>query len=276
MRLVCPNCDAEYEVDAALIPDSGRDVQCSNCGHAWFQSSPTLEAELAAEEALFASASSEGAAQKTIPQEDDDEDLSTPPAAAAVPARGIDASVMSVLRDEAERETRARAAEAGNLETQDELGLAGRAPGVPGANPVADRIARMKGDAEVNTAVVAQGSRGGMAKSGMLPEIETINSTLRAKSERRSGEQSVVADTLSGPEAKKAGFGRGFGLALVLILIGLALYLAAPYLMERFPGSASPLRAYVGYVEGLRGLIDAALQAAIGQIRGLTGGDTAG
>ena len=40
MRLVCPNCDAEYEVDDAAIPQTGRDVQCSNCGHAWFQSHP--------------------------------------------------------------------------------------------------------------------------------------------------------------------------------------------------------------------------------------------
>ena len=44
MRLVCPNCDAEYEVDAAAIPLPGRDVQCSNCGHAWFQAHPELEA----------------------------------------------------------------------------------------------------------------------------------------------------------------------------------------------------------------------------------------
>ncbi|MEN9850001.1 MAG: zinc-ribbon domain, partial [Pseudomonadota bacterium] len=27
MRLICPNCDAEYEVDASAIPDTGRDVQ---------------------------------------------------------------------------------------------------------------------------------------------------------------------------------------------------------------------------------------------------------
>lgn len=37
MRLICPNCDAQYEVDAAMIPASGRDVQCSNCGTTWFQ-----------------------------------------------------------------------------------------------------------------------------------------------------------------------------------------------------------------------------------------------
>ena len=47
MRLICPNCDAEYEVDASAIPYDGRDVQCSNCGHAWFQLRPEVEAMLA-------------------------------------------------------------------------------------------------------------------------------------------------------------------------------------------------------------------------------------
>jgi predicted Zn finger-like uncharacterized protein len=36
MRLVCPNCEAKYEVPDDAIPDTGRDVQCANCGHSWF------------------------------------------------------------------------------------------------------------------------------------------------------------------------------------------------------------------------------------------------
>lgn len=40
MRLICPNCSAQYEIDATLIPDEGRDVQCSNCGHTWFELPP--------------------------------------------------------------------------------------------------------------------------------------------------------------------------------------------------------------------------------------------
>ncbi len=52
MRLICPNCDAQYEVDDAAIPAAGRDVQCSSCGHGWFQAHPGVEAERAAESAL--------------------------------------------------------------------------------------------------------------------------------------------------------------------------------------------------------------------------------
>ena len=40
MRLTCPNCGAQYEVPDAVIPDEGRDVQCSNCGNTWFQGHP--------------------------------------------------------------------------------------------------------------------------------------------------------------------------------------------------------------------------------------------
>lgn len=37
MRMICPNCGAQYEVADDLIPAAGRDVQCSNCGHTWLE-----------------------------------------------------------------------------------------------------------------------------------------------------------------------------------------------------------------------------------------------
>jgi len=49
MRLVCPNCDTQYEVDASMIPPSGRDVQCSNCGWTWFQDAQQREAPIEAQ-----------------------------------------------------------------------------------------------------------------------------------------------------------------------------------------------------------------------------------
>lgn len=47
MRLVCPNCSAQYEIDGSMIPEEGRDVQCSNCGHTWFELPGPQEAETA-------------------------------------------------------------------------------------------------------------------------------------------------------------------------------------------------------------------------------------
>ena len=37
MRITCPNCGAQYEVPEDAIPESGRDVQCSACGHTWLE-----------------------------------------------------------------------------------------------------------------------------------------------------------------------------------------------------------------------------------------------
>ncbi|MEM8572570.1 MAG: zinc-ribbon domain-containing protein [Pseudomonadota bacterium] len=36
IRLTCPNCGAEYEPPANMIPSGGRYVQCSACGTRWF------------------------------------------------------------------------------------------------------------------------------------------------------------------------------------------------------------------------------------------------
>jgi resuscitation-promoting factor RpfA len=47
MRLVCPNCEAKYEVPEDAIPDVGRDVQCASCGHSWFQMRPRTAATVA-------------------------------------------------------------------------------------------------------------------------------------------------------------------------------------------------------------------------------------
>jgi predicted Zn finger-like uncharacterized protein len=36
VRLLCPKCDAEYEIPDDVIPTEGRDVQCSGCQETWF------------------------------------------------------------------------------------------------------------------------------------------------------------------------------------------------------------------------------------------------
>lgn len=256
MRLVCPNCDAEYEVDVSAIPESGRDVQCSNCGHGWFQLPPGLEEELAAEEALFEPPPPPA---EPPPADAPDEDLPPPPAAAPAVPRALDESLLAVLREEAEREANARRSEAPPvIETQVELGLADPMPepaapepawAEPSAaapvesDPVADRIARIKG-------VAPAAATRPTSRREMLPEIDEINTTLRAASERRGGEAGAVANSL--PGAGASSFRSGFLLMILAALVVLALYVMAPKLAQQIPAAKGALESYVGMIDGLR------------------------
>ncbi len=150
MRLICPNCGAQYEIGDDVIPDDGRDVQCSNCGHTWFESATTASAQM------------EGAPQSDAPyapsppdrsdrdgsDRDTDADLSglggavpQPPAAVRPPVAPdqpstrptlaptqvratLDPSIADILREEAAREEAARRADTTpTLESQGDLGL---------------------------------------------------------------------------------------------------------------------------------------------------------
>jgi predicted Zn finger-like uncharacterized protein len=63
MRLICPNCSAEYEVDETVIPEAGRDVQCSHCNHVWWQMRTPAPAEAMAKK-MQAPAAAEASAKK--------------------------------------------------------------------------------------------------------------------------------------------------------------------------------------------------------------------
>lgn len=239
MRLICPNCDAEYEVDESAIPDGGRDVQCSNCGHAWFQLPVGQEMASAEEEALFGTPPEEPAP------------LPEPP---APPRRSLDENLMAVLREEAEREAAARRAEAAPIETQTEMPLAAPAP-----TEAARRVARLKGvDPDAAPPAGKAGSR-----RQLLPDIEEINSTLRPGSAEAEGQAGEAAAT-------KRGFRSGFFLALLVAVAGAGLYAMAPRLGEQIPGAKPALEAYVAQVDGGRLWLDSAMRRATAAIRGAT------
>lgn len=103
MRITCPNCAAQYTVEEAAIPASGRELICSACGHMWFHA-PSVEGTDPA-----ASASGSGVAHGEAPWEDDGHDAPTAP---VVPPP-LDPALRAVLRAEAAREAKARQAEAG-------------------------------------------------------------------------------------------------------------------------------------------------------------------
>lgn len=144
MRLICPNCNAQYEVDAALIPEDGRDVQCSDCGHTWFQpkdgparpaASADVSAGAEASKSRPAPASETGAPPAewgdTLPETGSgamagpasDMSAEGPTGGPSATRRKRDEMALSILREEAQREAAARRREAGSLETQGDLGL---------------------------------------------------------------------------------------------------------------------------------------------------------
>ena len=75
MLLVCPKCVAQYEVDDQAIPENGREVQCANCEHIWFQDRiQMLSDKLGAKKAYEGT---EGDTQEQVAQKSEDifEDL---------------------------------------------------------------------------------------------------------------------------------------------------------------------------------------------------------
>ncbi|MDT8857261.1 zinc-ribbon domain-containing protein [Paracoccaceae bacterium Fryx2] len=272
MRLICPNCDAQYEVDDGAIPDEGRDVQCSNCGHAWFQIAPEEEAARTAEEELFGTAEFPAPAVTAalaappppppVVAEPDPE----PPAPAAAPRRALDESLLAVLREEAEREVAVRRAEDPRpVETQADLGLAEPEPDTA-ASVARRRIAQMKG---VDPDILPPAAARPATRRDLLPDIEEINSTLRASNERRRDGDSLPPE----PQPGRGGFRSGFVLMMIVAVVLSLTYAMAPRISAQLPASAPTLDGYVAAVDAARLWLDGVMQQATGTVRGLSGSE---
>lgn len=317
MRLICPNCGAQYEVDPQVIPDGGRDVQCSNCGHTWFQRPDddemsddiglSPEADIAAtadlpdsdapdistdDDAEFefaaSAASDEELEDENDYQSDDQDDADILAEAFAEPApepepeaepepepaaedevedegpqrRGLDEDVLSILREEAERETSARQSEA--LESQPELGLEESQSSGSEKRGLRERMARLRG---VEDAAIA-GAAAAAAESGkrrdLLPDIEEINSTLRADDAGDEDDESPEA-----ARRRRSGFALGFVPIVLIVALAILAYAFAPMLADAKPSLREPLTGYVDTMNGLRDWLDGAMARAIEKLTAL-------
>ncbi|MCA0271109.1 MAG: zinc-ribbon domain-containing protein [Proteobacteria bacterium] len=281
MRLICPNCGAQYEVDESVIPDVGRDVQCSNCGQAWFQMSASQIRAQEAEAAAAEAEAPEGTEEWDEPEEPEPEaeealvevaevappepaaepveaEPSPPEAAEPEPKRKtLDDAVMNVLREEADRERRAREAEGSAPASDPEViavaavAAAGSAMAPDLTDPDDSEISRdgMEGD----DAVISRASR-----RELLPDIEEINSTLRATSDR--GGEAASVDAPETLRRRRSGFRMGFSTAVLVAAVILLLYVLAPAIAAKAPATAPALETFVGAIDGFRNWLDNALR----------------
>jgi predicted Zn finger-like uncharacterized protein len=255
MRLTCPNCDAQYEVPDEVMPTSGRDVQCSNCGQTWFQHHPD-NAPAEDDDGIDLSAS----------DPDPDEEVSPPPplpvAQETPQRRKLDPAIADILRQEAEAEFTARKKQSpASLETQPDLGL--EETQTEQGQTIDDnerrmqeakrRMARMRGEPDpVQAVALATGPR-----RELLPDIEEINSTLRSDADRNRYD--VHGDGADGPAGQgkpKRGFKSGFLLMVVIALILAALYIFAPQIARAVPQVDPYLSAFVSWVDNTRLWLD--------------------
>jgi predicted Zn finger-like uncharacterized protein len=257
MRLVCPSCAAQYEVPDDAIPAAGRDVQCSDCGHGWFQKRPAAPPPRTLPTApdLAQDASPE-------PPRPGPSDLAGGAAPSPPPRKPLDEQVMAILREEALREAAARRADASRMagaapRPATAAGATGGDAPPPPPGPAPTLISRAPAPAEP-----AAPPRPA-ARRERLPDIEEINSAL-AGAGRRGGNTPLRPE-----DDRRPGFRAGFGLMLVVVGIAAGAYALAPRIATLLPQSAEAMTVYVGAVDHLRRQMDAAVAMGRDQLDGL-------
>lgn len=296
MRLQCPNCDAEYQVDDAAIPFEGRDVQCSNCGHGWFQVHPDFQADADTESALYDP-------PPPLPQ--------SAPSEGVFPKREIDPAALQILREEAAREEAMRATEQTKPQlrrtvataptaAQPAMGDAARA--MPGKAPqekydFSDIEAaldaardeamatgpRSPRSAPPATSMPPRAAARRVARSQIQDPTETVPSPAAPMTPAQSGEidlstipveyrdnfkPSVIEQRqfddkpYNGQRGRRAGF-----YSAVLLAIGaVALYVFAPRLAAAVPALAPYLQGYVAAINNLRDMVQAGMPVIVNLI----------
>ena len=261
MRLTCPQCAAQYEVDAEMIPQSGRDVQCSACHHIWHQAPEGLLSFVAEANSTPHPAPGTRFADDDDDDDYDDDDGPLPPldeAALARRRKALDERLLAILREEADRETAAR-----RRDGQTEADVRPLPDAAAEDGPDRD-LAPIGDDADADTAMQptmpipapaghADATDGAEApfiasRRGLLPDIEQIHSALDGTRDAEAAAAQARRDRARG----RRGFVAGLVLVIVIAAAGIFGYLEAARLAADYPEAAPLLGQYVQSVDMAR------------------------
>ncbi|MBE0414442.1 zinc-ribbon domain-containing protein [Yoonia sp.] len=232
MRLICPNCDAQYDIDDDVIPEGGREVQCSNCQHTWFQTKTPQRTR-----SILTPTSP--AAEKAVAETDK---ISLAPA----PRRALDSSVANILREEAARNLALPKTEVTATEKTTESAA-------QRAAQTRARISRLTEQQPAPTpAAIAAASTGAVMRSSQrnVPDIQEINATLRAHAQTTG--RAAVTGAEQEPSVQRRGFRRGFTMMLVLLAIAIMPYFFAAQIVEQLPQTRTFMTQYIQTIDQLR------------------------
>ena len=301
MRLVCPNCAAQYEVAENAIPENGRDVQCASCNETWFQARPNVSLRKPVE---TAPATEPPPLRKpnvtpTAADYDEDEDDEAPARPSLRRDQGkVDKSVLDILRSEAEREAAARDAEVTGVQANvydDEDDVVADTdepaaqPTIPLRKPSTTAERRIhfsaagtddEEDADedgfdgtpepvAHTQPAPQAApapkrirRSETETRAALPDVDKLTSTLRSGQDtERKREARAEAKAKRGRSG--AANRIGFYLAILLMLLLMATYALNQQITETVPAAEPYLERYVQVVNVLRHQVAAGAEALV-------------
>ncbi len=253
MRLICPNCEAQYDVANEAIPPGGRDVQCSSCQQTWFQTEKPVVAGRDASRILSRSLPKAEASQDS----DDAAKAQASPAPSEPPRKALDDAVASILREEASMGGAAPKAIPGSGAAKPPMTQDTKAAQAVDADVTRKRIAQMteaEGGtlaAKANAAAAAAAAKSGAQSSAKsIPDIAEINAVLRARAEAH--DTSGLTEAEKSEAVQRSGFRRGFFLVLILFVILIAPYFFANLITENLPQTRGFMADYVNTVDQLR------------------------
>lgn len=241
MRLICPNCDAQYDVSDDAIPSGGRDVQCSNCKHTWFQTEKPVVPGRETTRVLAPSRAQVVSEPRQV---------SVPVPVSQPRKPQLDAAVTDILRAEAlrEQEMTVEKTTAAPPPTQ-----AATKVHKNDADETRKRVAQMTED-EGGTGADAAAAVGAPAMTQAnlrtVPDIHEINAALRARAQ--ANEQSGLTDAEKQQAVQRGGFRRGFFFVLLVFVVLFTPYLLADEITRSLPQTRAFMAPYVETVDQLR------------------------
>jgi len=228
MRLTCPSCASEYEVDASAIGDRGRMVRCANCDAEWFQA-PAVGGVAAAPPPApdpIPDPAPQPAPVASMPDEPEVVVSETPEFDPAPPVFPDPEPVIQQQREEF----------AENLS--------------PPMQAEADNVERIYYDVEP-------------AAAPRLQESEFVDETrVRRRKEENRDELAASLRELEEDQPNRSGgaFLAGFSTVAVMAVILIAIYVKAPDLAKVAPAMEGPLAGYTEMVNQGRFALASATQ----------------
>ncbi len=236
MRIVCPNCSAEYEVDGRLFGPEGRSVQCAQCETQWTQypADDPVETDVLQPEPL--------------------------PASAPTPSQKLPEAERSAIRAAVEEEIAIR-----DQNTFDDVGADRPSAGEDDfLKSLREQLTKAEKEYEA-TEKTGTGKPRPTGRRNLKAAADMAGVDVEIEEERKPKKKKKVEDLSSDlavalqeyeRERKPRRPGRwGFITALVIGAAAFGTYISSETISEAYPDAAPALASYVSGVDWARGAV---------------------